>query len=276
MNELNLFSSSMFGSRYSHSEDIIQMPNEIFYKLQSADFNSGKHMLFAFIYYYNITWIYRYCKINDLLITGDSYANSLKNMSGVSSMTKTFDYIIKRNGVLDKIGITKTVEFSHVPVLYHHEKSKNIVEFSYNGDYELKTCTKNNINIKEPLLHTHNRVIRNTEYLGAFHDYDFTFSIKMSDYIYMKDVLKLSFDVIGFYYYLISIAYYHHGRIDLSRESMARHLNLSEKTITKYKTILKNHGLINEFEHDSYKTKQNNTLRIRKVEKKYDGASSTI
>lgn len=275
MNDLDLFSYKYFGTRYNNSEDRIQIPNEIFYLLRKGNFKSGKHLLFSFIYYLNVAWVYRYCKINDILNNNNSYSDIMKELSGISKNTKTFEYIIKRNGVLDSLSITDSVSYSDVPAIYNHNNNNNNVDFIYNNQYRISDKRFNSVVIKEPLLHTHKRVIDNVEYLGAFHDYEFTFKVKMSDYIFMRDNLKLKFDVIAFYYYLSSMIYYGNGKVNISRKSIARQLNISEKTVTEYKNQLKKHDLLYEIKHSSYITRKNDTLIIRKVDDKY-GTSNTI
>lgn len=266
MNKFDEFSNEYWGGSLIKSEENIYMPNDIFDRLKIKKFKSGSHRLFSVVYIYVSLWIYRYAKAIDIYSSEIGYANSVKEMCGISRTTKSFDYIIGDNGVLDKLKITKTLHISKLPLFYNFDKFTNFVTFESAEEYIENDIIENipsMVKAKEPLIGTKNRIVDGVTYFGTFQDVEYTFCFNMRDYIYMSRVLNLDVDVIGFYIYLMSLSSYYGGVIKRSRIAMSEELNISEKTITKYKKILKEHGLINEYYNNPMETQEVNTIIVR-------------
>ena len=167
---------------------------------------------------------------------------------------------------MDILKITKTINISKTPATYNLDNFTKFVTFN-----TVEECVKdglmskppNRILTKEPLIGTRNRVVNGVTYLGTFQDVEYTFKFSMKDYIYMSSVLNLNFETIGFYLYLMSLSSKYGGVIKMSRKGMAKDIGVTEKTITKYKKILKEHGLIREYYDKPFESKEINTIIVR-------------
>lgn len=120
--------------QYDVREETVPLPNSIFELLLSDEkLTSVKapHIAFAYSYIYIITWLFRYAKYsgdeNGSLDTG-----FIKTVLGASSITKDYNYIIKKNGTLDTLGITKTVSLKDAPISWHWDEDNNCFDgFTY-------------------------------------------------------------------------------------------------------------------------------------------------
>ena len=80
----------------------------------------------------------------------------------------------------------------------------------------------------------------------------------------MIHILKIPTEVVGFYIYLLALSsYYGGGAIKRSRIAMADELGVTEKTITRYKKILKSHDIILEYYNNPVETKKINIIIVR-------------
>lgn len=266
MDEIKEFSFNYWENELYDYENNIYLSNDIFDRLDIKKFNNGRHRLFAVVYLFVVSWIYRYGKSIDINDSSLGLSRSIKEMCGINNSDRKIDYIIKSKGVLDKLKITKTIHVSDAPLFYEFDKFTKYVTFESAREYidaDIIPKINSNVQMKEPLLGTKERVVNGVTYLGTFQDVEYTFCFSMRDYIYMSRVLKLNVEVIGFYIYLLSLSSYYGGVIKRSRIAMADELGLTEKTITKYKSILKEHGLINEYYNNPMKTQEVNTIIVK-------------
>ncbi|SDP38162.1 hypothetical protein [Halobacillus aidingensis] len=90
--------------RYDEKESKLFMPNEIFEDLTENIQETSSHIGFAYSFYYLTTWLYRHCKY----IEHHYDRGLLKEILGYSKTNKTVDYLIKHEGILDKINYTRT------------------------------------------------------------------------------------------------------------------------------------------------------------------------
>lgn len=266
MNEVKDFSFNYWGNELLDYEDNIYLSNDIFDRLKIEKFKNGRHRLFAVVYIFIMSWIYRYGKSVDINDSELGLSRSVKEMCGINNSDRKIDYIIKSKGVLDKLKLTKTIHISESPMYYTFDEFTKYVTFEKTKEYidnGIIPKINSNVQMKEPLLGTKNRVINGVTYLGTFQDVEYTFCFSMRDYIYMSRILKLNVEVIGFYIYLLSLSSYYGGIIKRSRIAMADELGLTEKTVTKYKTILKENGLINEYYNNPMQTQEINTIIVK-------------
>ena len=260
------FSIKYWGGEILENEKYIFMPNDIFERLENNKFMSGRHKLFSVVYLYVICWVYRYGKSIDIYKNNNNFSEIIKEISGINRGEKRLDYIISKNGVLDILKITKTINISKTPATYNLDNFTKFVTFNTVEEYVkegLMSKPPNRILTKEPLIGTRNRVVNGVTYLGTFQDVEYTFKFSMKDYIYMSSVLNLNFETIGFYLYLMSLSSKYGGVIKRSRKGMAKDIGVTEKTITKYKKILKEHGLIREYYDKPFESKEINIIIVR-------------
>jgi DNA-binding transcriptional ArsR family regulator len=107
----------------TEKESKLHLPNVIFDELQ-AEFKGKKanHIGFAYSYVYYITWMWRYTKygvIDSYDYVADKTSHTplkplAKRVMGLSESNKTYDYIVKKGGVLESLGYTEQVKFAPV------------------------------------------------------------------------------------------------------------------------------------------------------------------
>ncbi len=131
----------------------VYIPNEIFDDLgKSEKLKSSSSKAFAYSYYYYITYLYRYCKYRgDKMFT----QTDIKEALGYSTVNKTLDYIMKKGGVLDAIGYTKTI--SDVPMRFYYDEGtykplfEMLSEMNNSGMYEETKVNVKNFRVKYPV-----------------------------------------------------------------------------------------------------------------------------
>lgn len=88
--------------QYDELEYKVFMPNEIFVDLKFLHEKGSSHVAFTYSYYYLKCWLYRYAKYGLMNIN----TKAIKEILGYSPIYKEIDYIIKKNGILDKLNYT--------------------------------------------------------------------------------------------------------------------------------------------------------------------------
>ena len=262
MNKIELFLQENFGVSEIGSEKSVFLPNEIFNIFDINRFKNGKHRLFAIVYYYNVCWIYRYAKTESIMSCGNSVKDTLMTMCGVGINNNKFDYIIKKNGVLDNLKITKTISVLDSPCVYIYDSDVNFLEFEMIRDYDFFSRYSTVATFKEPLLNTKHRYINGSKYHGTFYDIEYSIKLDMSMYLRMLIDFNMSYESIGFYIYLLSLSNFYGCEVNISREKMSLDLGVSVKFITSMKKVLKKNNLITEKNNGKNITGKNNTIRI--------------
>ncbi|AEN89210.1 hypothetical protein BMWSH_2328 [Priestia megaterium WSH-002] len=175
------------------------MPNEVIGMLvKDEELNKKKapHVAFAYTYLYIITWLYRYAKYGVMSFEEITKPAILKIM-GVAETSSEYNYIIKRGGVLDRLGLTATLSYTEAPISWwtYKEDKHGFPEFTYFNDLEetsrqiiLNGQTTKHRQIKEPLLATGFRNPFNEE--GCEEDYNGTFYDEGKQYTH-----QIGFDV---------------------------------------------------------------------------------
>lgn len=154
---------------YNHAN--VRIPNNVFIDLSSIIKSKNnktniQQVAFAYVYLITIGFLYKYAHYVDL-DNGSYIQNSdIKLLLGYSKSTKSIDRIIKREGVLDSMGLTVTNKDYPVQFYMNHREeidgikirefitfqklSKNHILYP-----EYKSIVKNkNYEIKEPLFLT--------------------------------------------------------------------------------------------------------------------------
>ncbi|MFS0643701.1 hypothetical protein [Siminovitchia sp. 179-K 8D1 HS] len=88
----------------------VAMPNEMISDLkkwrEEGLLKSPLHQEFAYSYYWLVAYLWRYAKYAEFEVS----QKTLKKMLGYSENEKRINYIISRNGLLDKMGYTESVK----------------------------------------------------------------------------------------------------------------------------------------------------------------------
>lgn len=177
---------------------IIYMPNEIFDDLRAA-IHPSRHIAFSYCYYYYCTYLYRYSKyVTDQ--NGRVTQKDIKKALGYSANNLTVDYIIKKNGVLDQIGYTKTV--SDYPLLWSFEENSGELEFytidDLKHDPNYSDINSRNYKIKYPVK-AFKRCTNDIFNTGTFYDISNTHGIEYS--IFQNVIKNRTLGSVGLYLY---------------------------------------------------------------------------
>ncbi|WP_139996290.1 hypothetical protein [Paenibacillus paridis] len=233
----------------------IYLPNEIFSDLVGCEDIASKatvtpHISFAYSYIYLCYYLYWTCK---WYVTEKITQDVMKNILGYSSNNKTLNYIIKKNGVIDQLGYTKTT--TDFPMGYSYEE-ENIVEFETFNSYKknpdnhalinLLYPNERNFTIKYPTKAFHRTTKSDQDRLldGTFYEVDYTHHVPIEVFIYCMSEKDIG--VIGFYLY----SFLKHKE-DVSENGAMLSLNIiSQETgikatsLVEYFKVIKKHNMI--------------------------------
>lgn len=232
---------------YQETETDIYLPNEIFADLQD-NIKSPKHVAFAYSYYYAVNYLYRYSKYNIKRYT----QSDLKELLGYNKDNKRIDYIIKRSGILDLMGYTRTL---HDYPIENWMDVDNRPEFKMYSEYkaefadELKQVglyNDRNYSIKYPVKAFYRTLDAEQDEVmdGTFFDRTNTHRIPVSRFITamsLKEVGTIGFYLYGYLKHKID---YYKGRLTQGLESIAKTTGLSKATVVKYRDALEKYGFI--------------------------------
>lgn len=156
---------------YLYRKASVQLPNGIFKELSTAirsstDTTNANQVSFAYAYLVATAFLYKYAQFVDTDHGTYIQNSNLKELLGYGKSTKSIDRILKKDGVLDELGLTATTR--EYPVRFYIDPSEEIGGFpSWNfvmrnelleDDILLpryKEIVKNrNYEIKEPLFLT--------------------------------------------------------------------------------------------------------------------------
>jgi hypothetical protein len=238
---------------YNPKESFLLMPNCIFDILSKDEELMEKkapHIAVAYTFTYFITWLYRYAKYSTMNID-DTDIKGIKRLIGYSTSNKELNYIIKKDGVLDRLGITKTLSFNEAPVQWFiNENYKDVVEWNYFKEMNesLKEIGKN-INtkrkqIKEPLLATNKRIESDIEFYGTFFDKEYTHHIPFDVFIECMTNSNLGCTAFYIYGYLSSRCGMNGGHIQVSVETISKKTGIRPTSRNNGLDALKKYGLI--------------------------------
>ncbi|MCY9738198.1 hypothetical protein M5X17_31385 [Paenibacillus alvei] len=211
----------------------LYLPNEIF-----ADFNenisSSRHVAFAYAYYYYIVYLYRYCEYacNAKIMT----QSQLKEDLGYSPSQKSLDYIIKKNGLLDRMGYTASTK--DYPVSYSINDS--ILEFR-----TISQCATTlnrgklhkNLSIKIPIKSFHRTNGSKVEQLldGTYYEFENTHKVSPATFFdMMKDNDEYGVMAFYIYGYLKWKSDIYRGGYDVTERQLADDLKIDKGTLKKY------------------------------------------
>ena len=248
-NELN----KMIG--YKEDQQSILMSNDYFDELKKLSLNGElkkNHIGFTYSYLFLQTYLFRYTRYDTYVpTTGD-----IKAILGYNPLVKGLDYIIKRNGLLDEVNLTKTLY--DFPVVHNWEEghlqftmlsSLNDGGNAYGTKWREQHGVKTNQSCKYPVLgfyydkNLFDEIILNDEG-GTFFEARHCTMIDWNVFNYCMAHSELG--VTGFYIY----CYIKH-KTDIHRElsmginKLGEELMISQGSIKKYIKVLREYNLIN-------------------------------
>ncbi|PFW91329.1 hypothetical protein COL32_08905 [Bacillus pseudomycoides] len=206
------------------------------------------HVDVAYSYLYLITWLYRNAKYG-VMSDQNTDVGTLKELIGFTSKEKRINYIIKKNGILDQLGLTKTIPYKEAPYSYTIDDD-NVIDFETITQAGIKV-ENNRKTIKEPIFGLYDS---DGEYgYGTFfggvdsdnisktHNIDFKIFIKCmtnknlgTDAFYIYSFLKSKCDVAG-------------GTIEIAHDTIMKQTGITRGKMNIALDGLKKHGLIKCF-----------------------------
>lgn len=189
----------------------VQIPNGLFEDLSSNIMNKNnstniQQASFAYTYLVILAFLYKYAHFVD--VDNRTYIQNadIKEMLGYNRLTKTIDNVIKNNGVLDKIGLTRTTKNFPIRFIKHPRdriESMAIRDYIYIKDI---SCNDINYNIIKDIVKNRNYTIKEPLFLfeyngdsGTLYNYANTHKITINEL--MTFIYDDTLDNIDFYIY---------------------------------------------------------------------------
>jgi hypothetical protein len=203
------------GHMYDHFKNIeylygnayVQIPNGIFKDLQYIQSNTQQSS-FAYAYLVAIAFLYKYAHFVD--VDNGTYVqnNDIKQVLGYGKSTKTVDKIIKKNGILEEIGLIATTKSYPVQFTDSGEEINghlardfitiDMIDEDYVNYEVIKSTVKNrNYEIKEPTFFFDYKGD-----VGTLYDYSNTHKITIQEFmriIYDESLDNIHFLLYGFF-----------------------------------------------------------------------------
>ncbi|MFL0583694.1 hypothetical protein ACH0B6_14025 [Solibacillus silvestris] len=236
----------------------VGIPNDIFEILsKDKELNIAKapHVAYAYAYVFITAWLYKYAKYSLPFEVTD--ISNLKKIIGLSPIEKRYDYIIKKGGVLDRLGLTKTVNFKEASYKYvwkdgdfwgfityeewmAEQESKDIEEYKSIGiNYNAKRKQ-----IKYPIFGLDKRVVNDEEFQGTFFEWGNSHAVPMDVFIECMTNDKLGATAFYIYSYLYCRCGMNDGAIEVSLDKMKSITGIRHATINVALNNLKAYNLI--------------------------------
>lgn len=240
---------------YDDKENYLLMPNEVMEMLKDSELKDarGEHIVVAYSYLYLTTWMYRYSKYSDIDLLYTT-TKGLKNILGVSPTSVSYNYIIKKNGLLDELGLTRTESFTEAPVQWEfNHDDKEFIDFTLFNELsdDLQKVMSGGQSVKRrqikyPVLALENRTPSDDfESNGTFFGGGKERTHRISFEAFMKCVTTEDLGVIGFYLYSFIRSRYGNGKnVQISIKGIVRESGLAETTVVKYLKLLREYELI--------------------------------
>lgn len=253
------------GIKFQDGNVDVKIPNSIF-KLLSTNIKSANgganspQISFTYTYLVAVSFLYRYAYFVDLNQGTYIQNGDIKELLGYSRTTKSVNKIIKKGGLTDELGLTKTV--NDYPVSYYRNNNEKIndiplVEFLTLKDIEdsfdydkIKGLVKNrNYEVKEPLFMT--TKFDDNEY-GTMYNMERTHSITIDELIAFISDDELNNGAFLVYAYLKSICKgYKKNKRDMAVYKIVSNLGMDKSVFYNHLTLLKKKGYV-EVEHKKW------------------------
>lgn len=234
----------------------IQMPNKIFRKLSKniKNKNGSTNIMqssFAYAYLVSIGFLYKYAHFVDL--NNESYLqnSNIKEMLGYSRTTKSIDNIIKKNGVLESIGLIKTTKDFPVSVVYSNDeynkmkirdfKTLNMLDKDNDLYKKVRSIVKNrNFEIKEPTF-----MFEYDGCAGTLYDYSNSHKVTISEFIeIISDPQLDNIDLMLYFYFKSKCKNYKNNKRSLSLSEITNEIGIGKDAFFSHLKIAENKNMI--------------------------------
>lgn len=238
--------------KFDDKESKLFMPNEIFEDLK-RNIKNTPHISFSYTYLYFTAWLYRYAKYFTL---GESIIDNtkIKEILGYDPSNRTLNYLIKKNGLLDKMEYTESTR--EIPISWEHNEEGLSFLLTSEVDAALlnyfpKIPTR--FFLKKPLKGFYRIKIDENgeeyEEAGTFFDVSNTHMIPFEVFAYSMSNKDIG--CTGFYLY--SYLKYRNGQhekgYDVSLQNLAEETGISETSLDRYMSAIKKYRMV-DFRHN--------------------------
>lgn len=218
----------------------IFIPNEMLVDFRKFKYTTNSHYAFAVCYYILISYFYYVAYYGIKQIT----QQDIKEILGYSKNYKPIDYLIKKNGLLDKSGYTETTSNYPISVDFDTIVEKGYIEFTMSDEYkELKYKSEsNNYKIKYPFkaFFRTKKDYKDGEQTGTFTYYENTTKITSSEFFEIINNKNL-----GCTGFLIYLYIKQNNSVCMGYDNLSKILMISSRDIQQKVNILEQYGFIN-------------------------------
>lgn len=225
---------------YNEKESEIYMPNELF-DILMKNTNNSSHLSLTYAYMYFITWQYKYLKhiVNDNVIDN----KNIKEILGYNATTKGLDYITKKNGLLDSLGLTETIKNIPVSKSIDYDGVINF-ETIYSNDEELKHLNLNRkYTLKFPVK-AFNRYGEKGISYGTYFNKTNTHLIPFEVFMFCMGNREINCTGFYLYAYINRMNDFYPNGWNVSYDDMANGVGLTRETLARYISRLRSYNMI--------------------------------
>ena len=257
----------LYGSNCS-----IYIPNEVFKDLttvlKSIKGGNIKELSFSYAYLVTVGFLYRYANYVDVDEGTYIQNRNIKELLGYSHTTKTVDKIIKKNGILDMMGLTDTIK--NYPVFFNLEEGEinkcNIVEFTTIDELDdkdkYKSIVKNrNFEVKDPTYITSG--YKDREY-GTLYDTQNTHRVTIGEFIkFIEDEKLNNTDFLLYCYFKSKCKGFKKNKRELSLSIILSDIDISQESFYRYLKNLKDMKFIKVKHRGGWVVLENNDESVK-------------
>lgn len=253
-----------------HGNASVRIPNEMF-KILSFSIKSKKgssniqQVSFAYCYLVIISFLYKYAHFID--VDNNTYIQNrdIKKLLGYSKMTKSVDRLIKKDGLLDCLGITSTSRDVPIAIDKHSQVGNEAIngipvrEYTFTSslanksDYTIyKDVVKNrNYEVKEPLFLTQG--LEGREY-GTFYSIEKTHQITIDEILHLIfDEQNNPIDILMYFYFKSKCKGFKCSKRSIPLEKILSEVGIEKKAFYRHSSFLKEKKYI-RINHKGWKT----------------------
>jgi len=212
----------------------IFVPNEIFKDFAELKYTSNRHYSFTICYYILISYLYYYSFYGINLLK----KNEINKLLRISPSNQRYNYIINKNGLLDKSGYTSTT--SKIPVL---TKVNSRIPFFIFNDSKVSNIN-NNYAIKCPIKGFY-RNKEDKELTGTFFNTSNTICLDMN--IFFKIINNCGINALVVYLFIKK-----YNKLMMGYSNIANNLLMSNRLVFEVIKLLEfnNYITVNHAHYD--------------------------
>jgi predicted DNA-binding transcriptional regulator len=241
---------------YLYGDAYVQIPNGVFKDLSSHLITKNKtniqQVSFAYAYLVVIAFLYKYAHFVD--IDNGTYIQNadIKQLLGYSRTTKTVDGIIKKNGILDMIGLTETIR--NYPILFMQNPTETVNDIPLREYVYIKDIDDTDVNYS-----TIRKIVKNGNYetkeptflfvykeeSGTLYDYSNTHKVTIKElmsFMYSEGLNNIDF--LLYCYFKSKCKGYKGDMRAISLNHIQNDLGIGRDAFYGHLDVLKSNGLI--------------------------------